>query len=140
LTDWASACLERARQLREATDATQRTALYAEAISLTDRALLLDSQRFQTWYIRMQALEASGDAVRAADSRLAYERYRPDDNARDRAVSLARARDAAANHAAESAAVYDLQRLGAPGLPANVLPVALNPSAGTPGAPTGAEP
>jgi tetratricopeptide (TPR) repeat protein len=140
LTDWASACLERARQLREATDATQRAALYAEAISLTDRALLLDSQRFQTWYIRMQALEASGDAVRAADSRLAYERYRPDDNARDRAVSLARARDAAANHAAESAAVYDLQRLGAPGLPTNVLPVALTPSAGTPGAPEGAGP
>ena len=115
LTDWASACLERARQLREPADAEKRTALFTEAIELTDRALLLDSQRFQTWYIRMQALEAIGDATRAADARAAYERYRPDDNARDRAVNAARARDAAANHAAEPAAVYDLQRIGAPG-------------------------
>jgi tetratricopeptide (TPR) repeat protein len=116
LTDWASACLERARQLREPGDAEKRTALFTEAIALTDRALLLDSQRFQSWYIRMQALEAIGDATRAADARAAYERYRPDDNARDRAVNAARARDAAANHAAEPAAVYDLQRVGAPGL------------------------
>jgi tetratricopeptide (TPR) repeat protein len=116
LTDWASACLERARQLREPGDAEKRTALYAEAVALTDRALLLDSQRFQSWYIRMQALEAMGDASRAADACAAYERYRPDDNARDRAVNAARARDAAANHAAEPAAVYDLQRVGAPGL------------------------
>ena len=115
LTDWASACLERARQLREPADAEKRTALFTEAIQLTDRALLLDSQRFQSWYIRMQALEAIGDATRAADARAAYERYRPDDNARDRAVNAARARDAAANHAAEPAAVYDLQRIGAPG-------------------------
>jgi tetratricopeptide (TPR) repeat protein len=116
LTDWASACLERARQLREPADAEKRTALFTEAIALTDRALILDSQRFQSWYIRMQALEAIGDGTRAADARAAYERYRPDDNARDRAVNAARARDAAANHAAEPAAVYDLQRIGAPGL------------------------
>lgn len=116
LTDSASACLERARQLREPSDASRRAALYAEAIALTDRALALDSQRFQSWYIRMQAFEASGDTERAAEARTAYERYRPDDNARDRAVNLARARDAAANHAAEPAAVYDLQRSGAPGI------------------------
>jgi len=118
LTDSASACLERARQLREPSDASRRAALYAEAIALTDRALALDSQRFQSWYIRMQAFEASGDTERAAEARTAYERYRPDDNARDRAVNLARARDAAANHAAEPAAVYDLQRSGAPGISA----------------------
>ena len=139
LTDWASACLERARQLRDAADAPQRAALYAEAVSLTDRALLLDSQRFQTWYIRMQALEASGDTARAADARLAYERYRPDDNARDRAVSLARARDAAANHAAESAAVYDLQRLGAPGLPAEARPAMFTPVVASPEAHQGVD-
>jgi hypothetical protein len=46
LTDWASACMERARQLREPGDAEKRTALYAEAVALTDRALALDSQRF----------------------------------------------------------------------------------------------
>jgi hypothetical protein len=65
----------------------------------------------------MQALEASGDAAAAAHARASYERFRPDDNARDRAVTAARSRDPAANHAAEPSAIFDLQRPGAPGLP-----------------------
>ena len=117
LVDWATACLERARQLRDPADAARRTELLAEAVRLTGRALEEDSQRFQTWYVRMQALEASGDAAAAAEARASYERFRPDDNARDRAVTAARSRDPAANHAAEPSAIFDLQRPGAPGLP-----------------------
>ena len=127
LVDMATACLERARQLRGDADAARRTALVAEAVTLTERALHEDSQRFQTWYVRAQALEASGDAAAAAEALASYERFRPDDNARDRAMNLARARDAAADHAAEPSAIYDLQRIGAPGLAA--APAAL-PGAG----------
>jgi len=72
--------------------------------------------------VRMQALEALGDAARAAEARAAYERFRPDDNARDRAVTAARRRDPAADHASEPAAIFDLQRVGAPGLPAAAGP------------------
>ena len=122
LVDWATACLERARQLRGASDEPRRRELHDEAVRLTDRALGEDSQRFQTWYVRMQALEALGDAARAAEARAAYERFRPDDNARDRAVTAARRRDPAADHASEPAAIFDLQRVGAPGLPAAAGP------------------
>jgi tetratricopeptide (TPR) repeat protein len=123
LVDWATACLERSRQLRGPDDAARRAELLAEAVRLTDRALAEDSQRFQTWYVRMQALEASGDAEGAAAARASYERFRPDDNARDRAVTLARSRDPAADHAAEPSAIFDLQRPGAPGLPAGAGPL-----------------
>ncbi|MFO0963456.1 MAG: multiheme c-type cytochrome [Phycisphaerales bacterium] len=115
LVEWATANLERARQLRD--DPAAGRALLQEAVALTDRALALDSQRAATWYVRTQALEALGDAAAAATARAAYETYRPDDNARDRAVNLARQRDPAANHAAEPAAIYELQRPGAPTLP-----------------------
>jgi hypothetical protein len=47
-----------------------------------------------------------------------HEKYRPDDNARDRAVSLERRRNKAADHAAQAIVIYPLQRAGAPELPA----------------------
>ncbi len=55
-------------------------------------------------------LNQLGHQQLAAQHFEAYQRYRPDDNARDRAVALARSRDAAANHAAEAIVIYDLQR------------------------------
>jgi hypothetical protein len=69
----------------------------------------------------MQAMEALGDADGAAEARAAHERHRPDDNARDRAVRAARARDPAADHAAEASAIYELQRPGAPGLASGAI-------------------
>ncbi len=94
LVEWATANLERSRQLRGAEQAEQRRALLEEALTLTDRALAQDSQRFQTWYVRAQTLQELGDAPRAAQAMEQYNGYRPDDNA----------------------AIYDLQRPGAPGL------------------------
>jgi tetratricopeptide (TPR) repeat protein len=116
LVEWATACMEEARTLREPADAARRESLLREAVALTDRALAEDSQRHQTWYVRMQALEALGDPTGASEARAAHDRHRPDDNARDRAVRAARARDPAADHAAEASAIYELQRPGAPGL------------------------
>jgi hypothetical protein len=45
-----------------------------------------------------------------------HARYKPDDNAGDRAIALARARYPAANKAAEAVVIYPLHRAGAPGL------------------------
>ena len=41
----------------------------------------------------------------------------PDDNARDKAISIARKNDPAGDHSAEAVVIYDLQRTGAFGLP-----------------------
>ncbi|MCP4203503.1 MAG: hypothetical protein GY769_16415 [bacterium] len=45
-----------------------------------------------------------------------YRKYKPDDNARGRAIAKHRAENPAADHAAEAIAIYDLQRAGAYGL------------------------
>ena len=58
----------------------------------------------------MQVLASLGDDTGLAHHRMQHERYRPDDNARDRALTAARARDPAANHASEAIVIYDLQR------------------------------
>ena len=62
------------------------------------------------------AVPVLGDEKQAAIHGALHGRYKPDDNARDRAVALARQKYAAANHAAESLVIYPLQRTGAPGL------------------------
>jgi tetratricopeptide (TPR) repeat protein len=51
-----------------------------------------------------------GDTAKAAEHRRRHEKYRPDDNARDRAIAAARRRDAAADHAAQAIVIYDLHR------------------------------
>ena len=57
-----------------------------------------------------------GNRDKASYHRKLHERYRPDDNARDRAVSVARRANPAADHAAQAVVIYDLQRAGALGL------------------------
>ena len=58
-----------------------------------------------------------GNREKAGEHRKLHERYRPDDNARDRAVSVARRANPAADRAAQAVVIYDLQRPGNFGLP-----------------------
>ena len=53
---------------------------------------------------------------KAEEHRVKHQRYKPDDNARDRAVGLARKKYPAADRAANSLVVYLLNRKGAPEL------------------------
>ena len=80
-------------------------------------ALQEDPENAAAHYGLAQVHARLGNAEDEQGHRQAHDRYRPDDNALDRAVALARARDPAANHAAEAVVVYDLQRTGAYGLP-----------------------
>ena len=79
-------------------------------------ALVEDPENMAAHYGLAQVYARLGDSESAARHRALHGRYRPDDNAQDRAKALARSRDAAANHAAEAVVVYDLQRPGAYGL------------------------
>jgi tetratricopeptide (TPR) repeat protein len=98
-------------------EGTARRALLEEARDHCEAALRLDLQQAETWYILAQVAEALGDAATAAEALRHHATYKPDDNARDRAVQLARLRYPAANHAAEAIVIYDLQRPGAHELP-----------------------
>ncbi|HKQ39648.1 MAG TPA: hypothetical protein VJ063_16345, partial [Verrucomicrobiae bacterium] len=53
--------------------------------------------------------EQLGDDKRAAEHRRLHEIYRPDDNARDRAISIHRRKNPAADHAAQSIVIYPLK-------------------------------
>ena len=79
-------------------------------------ALAEDPENAAAHYGLAQVYARLGDHESEARHRALHGRYRPDDNALDRAKALARARDAAANHATEAVVVYDLQRPGAYGL------------------------
>ena len=82
-----------------------------------EKTLRLDSENVTAHYNLALIHAQLGDALKAAEHRLLHERYRRDDNARDRAIAAARRRDPAADHAAQSIVIYPLQRPGAPGLP-----------------------
>ena len=65
-------------------------------------------------YTLAQIYEQLGDPVQAAHHRQEHEKYLPDYNAQDRAISNARRADPAADHAAQATVIYPLQRAGAP--------------------------
>lgn len=55
-----------------------------------------------------------GDDEKAAIHRALHAKYKPDENARDRAISIHRRANPAADHAAQATVIYPLQREGAP--------------------------
>ncbi len=81
-----------------------------------ENTLAIDSENVTAHYNLMLIHSQLGDEAKAAEHRKLHERYRPDDNARDRAVAIARRANPAADHAAQATVIYDLQRPGAPEL------------------------
>ncbi len=116
LVDLATALLERSRQIRgdDQDSAAERGRLLDEAYESCLAALALDDQRAASWYVLNRVAQARGDQGAAQAGLAEYQRFRPDDNARDHAVNAARIRYPAANHAAEGVVIYNLQRLSTP--------------------------
>lgn len=80
------------------------------AVKRFEDTLTIDIENVTAHHNLAQLYTQLGDNTKAAEHRAFHERYRPDDNARDRAVAAARLRDAAADHAAQAIVIYDLQR------------------------------
>jgi hypothetical protein len=80
------------------------------------KTLAIDSENVTAHYTLSLIYAELGDQAKAAYHRMEHEKYRPDDNARDRAIGLARRADPAADHSAQATIIYPLQRLGAPEL------------------------
>lgn len=105
---------ERAKMER-ANPAKQREFLEAAMRRFND-TLAIDSENVTAHYNLGLIHAQLGNTDKSTEHRRLHERYRPDDNARDRAVSLARRRDPAADHAAQAIVIYSLQRPGTLGL------------------------
>jgi hypothetical protein len=98
------------QQAQRMAEGEERSALLAEAAAQFEGALALDPENLAAhWGLRQIAVER-GDADAAAVHGAAHARYKPDDNARDRAIRAARRADPAADHAAQDVVIYDLSR------------------------------
>ena len=108
------ALYERGR-LRRSTREGTREKFFREAIEAFEGTLKLDSENltahFNLWDLHKQL----GETGAAEEHRVLFEKYRPDDNARDEVIAKHRAANDAADHAAQSVVIYPLQREGAPG-------------------------
>ncbi len=87
--------------------------LAAEAFQKT---LDLDSENLTAHYTLALIYSQLGDETKAALHRKEHEKYLPDYNAQDQAITAARRANPAADHAAQATVIYPLQRAGAPEL------------------------
>jgi tetratricopeptide (TPR) repeat protein len=108
-----------ANQLRGQANAAERNRILREAVRQFERTLEVDMEDATAHYNLQLLFTELGDETKAGEHRQLHLRYKPDDNAADRAVRLAREKYPAANHAAEDVVIYPLQRPGAPELPAS---------------------
>ena len=112
LDELGQTLLERAKQSRLPAERLEHEQLLRQSAAWFEKTLLLDAEDLAAHYNLALIYTALGDATRAAAERALYERYKPDDNARDTTVALQRLRNPAANHAAEAVVIYELQRQG----------------------------
>ena len=88
----------------------KREELFKRAIAEFEKVLALDVENVTAHYNLGLIHSQLGDEEAAEKHRKLHSRYKADDNARDRAVALARQKYPAANHAAEDLVIYDLTR------------------------------
>jgi hypothetical protein len=126
LNELGQTIFERAKQHRGEAGRARRREQLAEAAGWFERVLTLDPENVTAHYNLALLHGLLGDTRRADRHRALHGKYKPDDNARDRAVAAARIRYPAANHAAEAVVIYDLHRAGAYELPTASKQVARN--------------
>jgi len=104
------ALFERAKRERGPARADARAERLHEARESFERALAIDPENVTAHYNLGLIHAQLGDFDSSVRHRELHARYKPDDNARDRAIAIARRADAAADHAAEAIVIYDLHR------------------------------
>jgi Cytochrome c554 and c-prime len=85
-------------------------------VAAFQKTLALDSENLTAHYTLALIYAQLGDEAKATEHRKEHAKFLPDYNAQDKAVSIARRANPAANHAAQATVIYPLQRSGAPGL------------------------
>lgn len=83
------------------------------AVERFNRTLEIDPENATAHYNLGLIHAQLGNPQKVEFHRKEHEKYRPDDNARDRAIAIHRSKNPAADHAAQSIVIYNLQRSGA---------------------------
>ncbi len=97
----------------------ERERLLREALDQFARVLEIDPENVTAHYNLDLIYKQLGERDKASEHFALYRKYKPDDNARGRAIAKHRAANPAADHAAEAIAIYDLGRESAFGLDAS---------------------
>ena len=118
LNELGQTLFERAKM--ERANEAKRNEFLDRAIKRFEQALFYDSENLTAHYNLSLIHSQLDDEEKAAAHRRLHEKYRPDDNARDKAVAAARRSNPAADNAAQAITIYKLQRKGAPGLDTTV--------------------
>jgi tetratricopeptide (TPR) repeat protein len=101
------------RSKQERSNKTRQTEFLNLAIARFKDTLKLDVENLTAHYNLALIYGQMGESALAEEHRKLHEKYRPDDNARDRAIAIHRAKNPAADHAAQSIVIYNMQRPGA---------------------------
>ncbi|MBT8103243.1 MAG: hypothetical protein KJO95_09760 [Gammaproteobacteria bacterium] len=110
INELAQTLFERAKSERGPERLEARNALLLESRQWFQKTLAIDPENTAAHYNLSLIHTLMGDEERAGEHRRLHEYYRVDDNAADRAVTLHRSRNPAADHAAAAVVIYDLQR------------------------------
>jgi tetratricopeptide (TPR) repeat protein len=121
INELGEAYYERAKMERG--DTGRQKAFLNLAVETFEKSLALDSENLTAHYALALIYAQLGDESKADFHRKEHEKYLPDYDAQDRAITAARLANPAADHAAQATVIYPLQRSGAPELnaPAGVL-------------------
>ena len=99
-----------ARQQRGDERQAEREQFLKAAVEQYQKTLKLDAENVDAHYNLALLYRELGDTENAEKHQELHARYKPDDNARDTAVRLAREKYPAANHASEAVVIYPLDR------------------------------
>ncbi len=113
LNELGQTLFERAKQERGEARRERRTVLLEQAQGRFLEAIAIDPENVTAHYNLYLVGKQLGQDEAAEEHFALYSKYKPDDNARDRAIAIHRAANPAANHAAEAIVIYDLRRDGA---------------------------
>ncbi len=112
LNEYGQTLFERAKQERGEARASERRLFLEEAVRWFEKALAVDSENVTAHYNLFLLYQQLGQEDKAEAHQILHAKYKPDDNVRDYAISAHRAKNPAADHAAEAVVIYDLQREG----------------------------
>ena len=115
LNELGGTLFDRARQQRGASRKAARLTLLQRAKARFEQVLEADPENVTAHYNLALVYAELDQPEKAGLHRQLHEKYRPDDHAIERAVTVHRGLNPAANHAAEAVAIYDLQRADAVG-------------------------
>ena len=114
INELGQARYERAKMERR--DPARRREFLQQAASSFQKTLAIDPENLTAHYTLALIYTELGREDEAARHRREHEKYLPDYNAQDRALTIARRASPAADHAAQATVIYSLQRPGAPGV------------------------